>query len=176
MTPSTTPETGRQRISACAFIYSVIDDKTYVFMAQRSPRKKFYPGAYELPGGLINFNESVPDGLQRTIKDTFGMEIAVGDPFAAYTYVYPPKNEHIVRIAYFAQFASPMEHFNLDPKQHIRAVWVAGDELDKIFTDNRGAEDDEIRIVTKGFIDHITKPLRERNYAGHQRRAVRKTG
>lgn len=50
---SETPAHGKQAITACAFIHTNVDGIEKVFLPKRADTKKFLPGVYELPGGIL---------------------------------------------------------------------------------------------------------------------------
>lgn len=62
---SETATPGQQVITACAFIHHKFNGVEKVFLPKRADTKKFLPGAYELPGGHIDFGEDPVSGLKR---------------------------------------------------------------------------------------------------------------
>lgn len=148
---SETPAQGQQVITACAFIHHNFAGVEKVFFPQRAETKKFLPGVYELPGGHIDYGEEVVDGLKREIMEEFGMKTTVGDPFAVFTYLNELKGSHSVEIIYFANFVDPIENITLNPEDHSGFEWIAEDELQKVFTENKRGDDPEMQAVKKGF-------------------------
>lgn len=47
-----------------------------VLLVHRSPRKRSYPGAWDLPGGLIEVGESELEALTRELHEELGVQIA----------------------------------------------------------------------------------------------------
>ncbi len=148
---SETPASGQQVITACAFIFHDFSGVKKVFLPKRAETKKFLPGVYELPGGHIDFGEDIIDGLKREIKEEFGMEITVGDPFAAFTYMNDIKGSHSIEVVYFAQFQNDIENVNINPEDHSGFLWVSKDELDQILSTGKNEDDAEIKAIRKGF-------------------------
>jgi len=143
---------GQQVITACAFIHHNFNGVEKVFLPKRAATKKFLPDVFELPGGHIDFGEDLVTGLQREIKEEFQMDIAVGDPFAAFTYINHIKQSHSVEIIYFARFVNPLENLILNPADHSEFGWFQEkDILTKVVDKNKNADDDEIKAVLKGF-------------------------
>lgn len=87
----------------------------------------------------------------REVDEEFGMQVRVGDPFAAFTYVNDVKRSHSVEIIYFAQFEDPIDQIKLDPEDHSEYVWVSADELSKVYTNEKGEDDVEFQMLRKGF-------------------------
>ena len=151
MHDSEVPAIGQQVITACAFIHSQRAETRKVFLPKRSDAKQFLPGVYELPGGHIDFNEDLRDGLAREIREEFGMRISIGDPFAAFTYSNTVKGSHSIEVVYFAQFADDERKISLNPQDHSEFGWFGEDELYKAATDTKGLDDPEFEVIKKGF-------------------------
>lgn len=126
---SSSPAHGQQVITACAFITHDFDGITKVFLPKRADTKKFLPGLYELPGGHIDFNEDIVDGLQREVYEEISMNISVGDPFACFTYNNILKGSHSIEVVYFAKFVEPINQIKLNIKDHSRYDWFTREEV-----------------------------------------------
>lgn len=148
---SEVPSHGQQVITACAFIHQKFVGIEKVFLPKRADTKKFLPGVYELPGGHIDYGEDIVDGLKREIKEEFGMEIKVGDPFASFGYMNEVKGSHSIEVIYFATFVDPVENIKINPEDHSTYEWIDENSLEKIYTENKRGEDPEIKALRKGF-------------------------
>jgi 8-oxo-dGTP pyrophosphatase MutT (NUDIX family) len=142
---------GQQVITACALIHKDFDGVTKIFLPKRADTKKFLPSVYEIPGGHIDFGEDIVTGLKREIKEEFGADISVGDPFASFTYANEVKGSHSVEVIYFASFISPIEDIKLHPDDHSEYGWFDEDELEKVMTENKRGDDPEIQALQKAF-------------------------
>jgi len=145
------PAVGQQVITACAFIHQQVDGVEKVFMAKRAATKKFLPDVYELPGGHVDYGEDITDGLRREIEEEFGMQIRVGDPFAAFTYQNEIKGSHSIEVIYFAQFINPLDELVVHPEDHSTAGWFAESELAQTFASGKDVDDVEVKAIYKGF-------------------------
>lgn len=144
---SEAPAHGRQLITACALIHHDVDGVGKVFLAKRAETKKFLPGVFELPGGHIEWGEDIVEGLKREIMEEHGMHIAVGDPFAAFTYSNATKGSHSVEVVYFATFADPIENIKIKPEDHSEFKWVSPNDIQHIGP----ISDEELKSVKKGL-------------------------
>jgi 8-oxo-dGTP pyrophosphatase MutT (NUDIX family) len=142
---------GQQVITACAFIHKKFNGVEKVFLPKRAATKKFLPSVYELPGGHIDFGEDIVDGLRREIKEEFGADVSIGDPFASFTYTNDIKGSHSIEVIYFASFTSPIEDIVLNPDDHSEYGWFSEDELEKVMTENKRGDDPEIQALNKAF-------------------------
>jgi 8-oxo-dGTP pyrophosphatase MutT (NUDIX family) len=145
---SETSANGQQVITACAFIFKVVDNEPLLFLPRRASTKKFLPNKYELPGGHLNFGETLDDGLKREIQEEFNMNIQLGKCFYAFTYLNNIKGSHSVEVIYYARFTSPETDIKLNPEDHSEYQWVSLDQYIKLVLDN---EDDEYKAILEGF-------------------------
>ncbi len=145
---SETPAHGQQVITACAFIHRKVDGADVVFLPKRAETKKFLPGKYELPGGHIDYGEDIADGLRREIKEELGVEVALGDPFAVFTYTNEVKGSHSIEVVYFAQVIGDANEITVDPADHSSFGWFTEDEAVRL---NVEANDPEVKVLKKGF-------------------------
>lgn len=145
---SETPALGQQVITACAFIHRQIDGIEKVFLPKRAETKKFLPGKYEIPGGHIDYGEDIEQGLKREIKEELGVEVALGDPFAIFTYINEVKGSHSIEVVYFAQVIGDPNAIRIDPDDHSSCGWFSEDEAVSLNSEN---EDEEVTVIKKGF-------------------------
>ena len=120
---------GKQVITACALIHYNFGGIEKVFLPKRAVTKKFLPNMFELPGGHIDFGEDITAGLKREVKEEFGMDISVGDPFAVFTYTNDIKKSHSIEVVYFARFVEPLENIKVNPEDHSEFKWIDQNEI-----------------------------------------------
>ncbi|MCA9355569.1 NUDIX hydrolase [Candidatus Kaiserbacteria bacterium] len=148
---SETAAHGQQVITACALIHKNFDGVEKIFLPKRAGTKKFLPGVYEIPGGHIDYGEDLVEGLKREIKEEFEVDIAVGEPFASFTYTNDVKGSHSVEVIYFATFLSPIEDIKIHPDDHSEFGWFTEAELEKVMTENKRGDDPEIQALKRAF-------------------------
>ena len=138
--------THAQKITACAFLYK--DRK--LFIAKRAETKQFLPGKYELPGGHIEFGETMEKGLQREFKEEFGVEIIVEDPFYVFTYTRKKDdaNLHVIEVIYFAKLTNENQNIQLNFEDHSEYKWIKEEEINTYLNQ----DDEETKAIRKGFI------------------------
>ena len=148
---SEVPAHGQQVITACAFIHHEFEGTEKLFLPKRADTKKFLPGKFELPGGHIDFGENIIEGLQREIREEFGVAVTVGDPFAAFDYKNEIKGSHSIEVVYFAQLVDAPESIVLNPEDHSEYIWFDGEDFDQICANMGGPDDPEFKNVVRGF-------------------------
>lgn len=136
-----------QVITACAFIHHNFGGVKKVFLPKRAATKKLFPGVFELPGGHIDWNEDIVEGLKREILEEHSMRIKVGDPFASFTYFNEVQGSHSVEIIYFATFEDLIENIKINPEDHTEFKWISQEEIGSIGP----ISDAELRNVIKGL-------------------------
>lgn len=142
---------GQQVITACALIHHNFDGVKKVFLPKRSDTKKFLPGVYEIPGGHIDFGENIVEGLKREILEELEVKINVGDPFYVFDYTNDVKGSHSIEVIYFATLDGRPGDIVLHPEDHSDSGWFGEDDLTKIYTPTKGADDPEIKALKKAF-------------------------
>lgn len=130
-----------QKITACAFLHR--DGR--LFIAKRAMTKKFLPGKFELPGGHIEFGETLADGLKREFRDEFDVDINVGETIYAFTYMNG--ENHVIEVDVLATLSDPSVTIEVRPEEHSEHRWVTLAELDEIWD----KQDAEYPAIVKGF-------------------------
>lgn len=132
-----------QKITSCAFLYK---DNT-LFIARRALTKKFLPGRYELPGGHVEFGETMEEGLKREMKEEFNVDIHVHEPFYAFTYISEDNTKHTIEVIYFATLLDQGKDPELNPKDHSEFHWITREEISNYFL----IDDEEVKAIKRGF-------------------------
>jgi 8-oxo-dGTP diphosphatase len=145
---SETAAHGQQVITACAFIHREVDGETKVFLPKRADTKMFLPGKYEIPGGHIDYGEDIKSGLIREVKEELGVEVALGDPFAVFTYTNEIKGSHSIEVVYFAQISGDPEAVTINSDDHSSYGWFSEYEAVRL---NDDEPDEEVVVLKKGF-------------------------
>lgn len=148
---SATPQPGQQVITATVFIHHNFNGEEKLFLPKRAETKKFLPGVYELPGGHIDFGEDIKNGLKREIQEEFHMNISLGDPFYAFTYMNNIKGAHAIEVVYFATFTDSITQIVLNPEDHTEFIWLSENNIDQVLSSVKNEEDVEIQAIIKGF-------------------------
>jgi 8-oxo-dGTP diphosphatase len=130
-----------QRIVVAGFIL----DQGKVLLAKRAATKTLAPGKYHLPGGHVEFGETVQVGLAREIAEEFGVRIEVLEPFFAFSYV--TGEIHTVGVVCLARLAEPKENIRLKLDETAEYTWANEEELPRYLLE----EDHNYRAAVAGF-------------------------
>lgn len=143
-------EDRRRAVVACAFLWHDFDGVKKVFLPRRAKTKESFPDVFELPGGHIEAGEDIAEGLKREIREEFEMEIEVEAPFAVFTYE-SKKSGSSIEVVYFAHFVEDIQNIKLHPEDHSEYKWIAENEMQKVYTENKKENDPEFQAVRQGF-------------------------
>lgn len=120
-----------QVITASAFIYK--DNRALI--VKRSETETFAPGHWELPGGSIEYGETVEDGITREIKEETGLNVNLGNTFHQFTYVSDRSETHYIEVIVMANLQDPEQEVKLNPLEHSEYKWVTKEEFKGNFED-----------------------------------------
>lgn len=135
--------TKTQVITAIAFL---TNNAGKLLVAKRADESKFMPGIWELPGGHIEFGESIEDGLKREIMEEFDFDISVGSPFASFSYINKNSSKQTFEIALYAKLLEEKKA-TLNPREHSDYRWIDQNDCDKYLAGNK----EEHKIAKEGF-------------------------
>ncbi len=76
---------------------AIIEDGLgHVFLAQRGPKAKNERGAWEFPGGSVEFGETLQQALQREIYEEYGIKIEIVRLLDVVDHILPEEGQHWV--------------------------------------------------------------------------------
>lgn len=113
------PQTPHYTVTA-----AVIQRAGQVFIAQR-PLDGLLGGLWEFPGGKLQPDETLPDGLRREIREELAVEVAVGQPLGVYRHAFT--HFRITLHAFDCTLAD--ETSEPQPLEHASLAWVPPHQL-----------------------------------------------
>lgn len=131
----------QQRVVAAGFILY----QNKVLLAKRAATKTLAPGKYHLPGGHVEFGETIQETLAREIAEEFAVRIEVQEPFFAFSYV--TAEIHTIGVVCLARLAEPKEKIRLKLDETAEYVWAGEDEIGGYLTQ----EDYNHQAAVAGF-------------------------
>ena len=102
---------------------AVILHQDKILLAQRD-RNKFMGGRWEFPGGRVEENESVGEGLAREILEELGVKVEVGKPLTIVAHQY----KGVMNVNLHVYFCKP-KSIDFKISEHEDIAWVAPAKL-----------------------------------------------
>ena len=106
---------------------ALVDDRR-ILLALRSPRKRAYPGVWDLPGGVVEAGESELCALSRELREELDVEIDGATAFRLAEVEAAPAGD-LARISAWLVRAWRGIPVNAAPDEHDALAWVDIDEL-----------------------------------------------
>lgn len=106
----------------------IVNDKGEVLLMRRGPGVKNEAGAWALPGGASEFNETLRDAVIRETREELGIEIDVDGQLAAYDHILPDEGQHWVTSIFTGRIASGTPTI-MEPEKCSEIGWFALDAL-----------------------------------------------
>lgn len=96
-----------------------------VLLVKRADTETFASKHWELPGGHVDFGETIEEALTREALEETGLDVVVKQVFHAFTYVLPETNKHYVEIIMMAQLKNENQKIQLHPAEHSEYKWIS---------------------------------------------------
>lgn len=88
-------------------------------------QKGHLEGLWEFPGGKLRPGETLPECLQRELREELGVEVTVGERIEIVTWSYPDRTV----VLHF--FRCRLAGGQITPREGQAMAWVAPDELER---------------------------------------------
>jgi 8-oxo-dGTP diphosphatase len=98
------------------------------FLAQRGPAARNEAGAWEFPGGGLEFGERLENSVIREFREEYGMQIEVFALLGLFDHLLPDEHQHWVSATYLARHVSG-EPVILEPDKCVAIGWFPLDSL-----------------------------------------------
>jgi len=84
----------------------VTDSTERLLLARRGPTARNEVGAWEFPGGMVNFGETLCDAIRRELREEYGIEVHVTGLLGLFDHMLPDEHQHWVSATYRATLVS----------------------------------------------------------------------
>ncbi len=121
-----TSENRIQKVGVTAFVY----DEEKALVVRRSKKENFLPEYYELPGGKVEFGESLEEALKREMMEEIGLKIEAKRPYSSFSYTSDDGQRHTIDIQFIALLSDDVKNLTLS-KEHDKYQWIVKKDLDK---------------------------------------------
>ena len=126
-------------VTACIF------HERKVLVLKRSPKEKFLPGYWEMPGGKVEFGEDINEAVVREVKEETNLDVRVIEPYSAFSYVSDDGNRHTVDIQYLVEPVGNIDNLEITDA-HEEARWIQREEINSL-----AISDSMKEVINRGF-------------------------
>ena len=84
----------------------IFDEGGKFFMTLRGPKAKNERGKWEIPGGAVEFGETLQEAIIREVSEEYGIEIKVGELLHICDHIIPDEHQHWVSPTYICEILS----------------------------------------------------------------------
>ena len=107
----------------------IFDDEGRLLMLKRGAAAKNERGCWEIPGGGVDFGETLAQAIVREIKEEIGVDIAVEHQLLAIDHLIPEEGQHWVAVPFVARIKKGQTPKIIEPHKHTEMGWF---DLDKL--------------------------------------------
>lgn len=101
--------------------------KGEVLLAKRPVTKKIAPGVYHLPGGHVEYSETLEEALVREMQEEFRLETLPGS--IVNTFSYTTEDSHTIGVTFTVVTSELPENIWFDTADTEEIVWVNAENL-----------------------------------------------
>jgi len=108
------------------------DNNTILLLRSTAPHKH-----WEMPGGIVNMNETFSDGLTREVKEETAMRFIIGDLIFVWDYWYKnfrlkDGSIHDVRVVEIIYHCQPLINDITLSEEHSEYIWAPKEKLNDL--------------------------------------------
>ncbi len=106
----------------------IFNENGEVFLIRREPKAKNEVGHWTIPGGTLEFNETMEECVRREVFEEIGVEIELDGQLPAIDHIIPDEGQHWVTNIFPARVLNG-EPENLEPEKCDEIGWFPLDNL-----------------------------------------------
>ena len=98
-----------------------------VLVLKRAECNDYMPLTWDIPGGTVEFGETVEEALVRELKEETGIDITPLQPIYAYTNLSQLPARQTIQLVYLCDYHGGDVHLN--PEEHEDYAWIEYAEI-----------------------------------------------
>lgn len=110
---------------------AILNDQGKLFIAKRGKKAKNERGKWEIPGGSVEFGETLEQALKREVKEEYGIEIEVLELLGVCDHFIPDEQQHWVSPTYLCKITKGTPKI-LEPDKCEEIGWFSLKEAEKL--------------------------------------------
>jgi mutator protein MutT len=107
----------------------IFNGKRELFLTKRGKKATNERGCWEVPGGKINFGETLQEAIKREMKEEYGVDIEVTEQLPAADHLIPDEKQHWVPTTFLAKIKKGQKPKIMEPQKCDAIGWFTLDKL-----------------------------------------------
>ncbi|MEK7592727.1 MAG: NUDIX domain-containing protein [Patescibacteria group bacterium] len=107
----------------------IINDEGKVFLTKRSKNATNERGTWEIPGGKVDFGETLQDAAKREAKEEYNIDIEIIKQFPAQNHLIPEEKQHWVPTSFLCKIIGDKEPRIMESDKCDEIGWFSFDAL-----------------------------------------------
>ncbi len=107
----------------------IFNGKRELFLTKRGKKATNERGCWEVPGGKVNFGETLQEAIKREMKEEYGVDIEVTEQLPAADHLIPDEKQHWVPTTFLAKIKKGQKPKIMEPQKCDAIGWFTLDKL-----------------------------------------------
>lgn len=109
----------------------IFNEEGKLFLCKRGPKAKNERGKWEIPGGSVEFGETLREAIKREVKEELDIEIEVEEMLELIDHIIPDEHQHWVSPTYICTIISG-KPTNMEPGKCSEMGWFSLEEAEQL--------------------------------------------
>lgn len=109
----------------------IFNDKKELLVCKRSQNAKNERGCWEIPGGAVEFGETLQDAIRREMKEELNVDIELVEQLPAANHLIPAEHQHWVPTTFLAKIKKGQTPVIMEPNKCDEIGWFTLTNLPK---------------------------------------------
>lgn len=109
----------------------IFNEEGKLLLSLRGKKAKNEVGKWEIPGGSVEFGETIEEGIKREVKEELDVEIEVKEMLQLCDHIIPDENQHWVSPTYICELKSGTPQI-MEPEKCEKLGWFSIEEAEKL--------------------------------------------
>ena len=110
---------------------AIFNEEGKLFITLRGEKAKNERGKWEIPGGSVEFGETLEQAIRREVKEEYGIEIEVMELLGVCDHLIPDEHQHWVSPTYICKIVKGTPKI-LEPDKCAGIGWFTIEEAEKL--------------------------------------------